>query len=165
MQQIDYEESVSFVHDDKVFNAKAMVKKQGQTAEAVIDAKRTSTSPVNAYAKVSLEYPGRKVSIYHNIEEKKPNEYHNDFEAVCNEHKATANLQLTMKQRYEVVASANIPTLKPIEIEGHFKPDLFNMEAHASGKYGNRQYFTTAEWTAPKNLNRDFSVEHSIKFG
>ena len=166
LQGLEYELSVSHLHNDKDFQSKATLRYHGETAEARIDAKKLSEDPVNAYAKAFLTYPGREMSIEHTIEEKKPNEYHNDFVVQLDKYtKATANAVVKMKPRYELTANVNLPGFEQIDVEGYFKPDLFNLQAHGSATYTNKKYHATVEWTAPKTLQRDFRGEHTIKFG
>jgi len=163
---LEYELSVNHLHDDRVFNSNALLRYHGQTAEARIDAKRESTDPVNAYAKAFLTYPGREMSVSHTIIESKPNEYENDFVVQLDKYtKATADVLVQTKPRYEVTANVNLPELEQIKLNGHFKPDVYNLQVHGAAQYVGRKYFLTAAWDAPRNLKRDFKGEHVISFG
>lgn len=142
VKNMAYEASFQHAHSDTDLKTKGSVK-YGQRQEAVLDisAKKESTSPLKMNAQGTLHYPGREFRYSQSVEEKASKEYHHDLEiTLAKFQKIGITSVYKMEPRHELTATVNLPSLKPIILEGHLNPDIKNLQSHALVQYEDKKW-------------------------
>ena len=112
-----------------------------------LDAAIESRSPFKARMDGTLTYPGRTWGFTERLEEKNPKEYHHAMDIKLDEYDdVTMKAVYKMQPKHDITMDLNIPTLRPIKLEGFLNPDLKNFQGHAEASYGQDTYGLDANW-------------------